>query len=95
MLKQSAEGVIVPIKVIPKSSQSTLVGWESDELKVRLAAVPDKGQANTELIHFMAKFFNISKSQIKLISGQTSRHKRLLIVGMSFQEISIKLGCGC
>ncbi|MDP1607857.1 MAG: DUF167 domain-containing protein [Chlamydiales bacterium] len=67
------------VKVTPKSSKNEIVGWENDELKIRLRAVPEKGKANELLIEFLAKTLHIAKSQIILVSGSTSRHKRLMI----------------
>lgn len=77
------EDLILFIKVIPKSRKSEIVGWENEELKIRIAAPPDKGQANEELIRFLAKSLGIGKSRVKLLSGDTSRHKKILLEGIS------------
>ncbi|MBX9743994.1 MAG: DUF167 domain-containing protein [Chlamydiales bacterium] len=69
----------IHIKVIPKSSKNEIVGWENNELKIRLRGVPEKGKANELLIEFLAKTLQIAKSQITLISGATNRHKRLML----------------
>jgi uncharacterized protein (TIGR00251 family) len=79
MWKETPEGVMIPIKVVPKASRSEIVGWENEELKVRLAAVPEKGEANEELLRFLAKFFGVPKGAVKLIKGETSRHKTVKI----------------
>lgn len=71
--------MILSVKVIPNAHKNQIVGWENGELKVRIAAIPEKGEANDELIAFLAKHFKIRKSSIQLISGATSRHKRLKI----------------
>jgi len=78
-----AEGIVVEVHVIPKASSSEIVGWEGDTLKIRIAAVPDKGKANKELIRFLAKKLKIAKSQISLLKGEKSRHKKLQIIGIS------------
>lgn len=85
--KISNEGVIIAIKVIPKANRNEIIGFENDELKIRLAAVPEKGEANDELIKFLSKQFKVAKSQIELISGKTSRHKRLLMKGMTVEDL--------
>lgn len=71
MFQQTNQGICIKIKVIPKASRSELVDWESDELKIRLAAVPEKGEANTELLRYLANFFGIGKSKIQLIQGRS------------------------
>ena len=78
---------ILAVKVVPKSSKNEIVCWENDTLKIRLKAVPEKGQANEVLIAFLAKTLGIGKSNILLTHGQTSRQKRLRILGMTKEEI--------
>lgn len=87
MLKETPEGIVIPLKIIPKASRNEVLGWENDELKVRIAAVPEKGDANSELIRFLAKILKISKSSITLISGDTSRHKRIRVSGVSLDQL--------
>jgi uncharacterized protein (TIGR00251 family) len=63
----------------PKASKSEIVDWHEDELKVRLAAPPVDGAANTALIEAFAKWCKVRKSAITMLNGQTSRHKHLVI----------------
>jgi uncharacterized protein (TIGR00251 family) len=87
-MKETVDGIVIAIKVIPKASRNEIVGWENSELKVRIAAVPDQGKANEELIAFLAKSFGVSKSNIKLTHGATSRHKRICVSGLTLDDIS-------
>ena len=58
------------IKVIPKSSFNAIVGLLADgTVKIRIAATPEKGRANEELIAFLAEDFGTSKDKVKIISG--------------------------
>ena len=93
MLKETKEGVILPVKVVPRASKNSIAGWENDELKVRLNAVPEKGEANEELIAFLAKTWKIPKSSLTIHSGETSRHKKLLIRGMDSETLLRKNCC--
>lgn len=72
--------MILNIKVTPNSSRSRIVGKFLDEknqkyLKINLAAIPEDGKANKELIKFLSKLLKIPKSKIKIIRGETSRMK--------------------
>ncbi len=70
----------VEVKVIPRSSKSCVDEViEDGVLKVKLRAVPEKGRANEELIAVLAEHFNVPKSSVELISGETSRRKRVRI----------------
>lgn len=82
MWKATPDGVLLPIKLVPKSSRNEIVGWEGEELKVRINAVPEKGRANAELLKFLSKSLKIPKSHFALIQGETSRHKLILIKGI-------------
>jgi len=67
------------VKVIPNSGQTEVVEEEDNYLKIKLKASPIKGKANAELIKFLAKKFQISKSQVEIIKGLTSKKKLVRI----------------
>jgi uncharacterized protein len=90
-LKETKEGVILPVKVVPRASKNSITGWKNDELKVRLNAVPEKGEANEELIAFLAKTWKIPKSALSIYSGETSRHKKLLVRGVTADTLLQKI----
>lgn len=80
------------VKVTPKSSKSCIVGWEGDVLKVRLKALPEKGNANKELISFLSKTIKIPQKQISLVHGHKGRQKRLEITGISKEALRERIG---
>ncbi len=65
--------------VRPNSSDNRIVGWQSDRLKIKLKAFPEKGKANKELVSFIAEKLNIPRSNIKIVSGIKSNYKELHI----------------
>ncbi|MFI0435337.1 MAG: DUF167 domain-containing protein [Parachlamydiaceae bacterium] len=91
MFEQTKQGVCFRVNVIVKASQSEMVEWSNDELKIRLAAVPEKGRANGELCCYLAAFFGVGKSNIQLLRGLTSRHKQVCIMGISLEDIQSKV----
>lgn len=82
---------LLTIKIIPKASKNKIVGWENDILKIRIQAVPEKGEANNELIAFLSKILEIPKSHLALVSGKTSRQKKLKFEGISSEVILAKI----
>lgn len=86
-LKETSSGIILPVKVTPKSHRNEILGWENQELKIKIAATPEKGNANDVLLRFLAEYLKISFSSITLIAGATSRHKRICIMSLSFNEV--------
>ena len=91
MLKEVKEGIQVTLKVTPRSGKNIVVGFEGEYLKVRLKAIPEKGNANLALIELLADFFGVAPSRITLIAGQTSRFKRVIISGSSIEELTKRL----
>lgn len=83
----------IKIVVIPKSSQNKKVGFYGDELKIKIMKPPVDNEANEEVIKLCKKFFNVLNSQIKIVLGQTSRHKVLefLVDEIKVKEINKKL----
>lgn len=64
------------VKVIPKSQRTEIVGIMSDgSLKVKVAAVPEKGKANAELCTFLARSLHVPQRNVAVIAGETSQHK--------------------
>ena len=66
-------------KVHPNASNSEIIKYEENVLYVNVAAVPDKGKANTELIRFISKEFKIAKDNIQIVRGTTNTYKILKI----------------
>lgn len=91
VLKPHNDGVILSVRVTPKASKSGISGLIGEELKITLNAPPADGQANKELIKLLSKTFSIPKTQIKIISGQTARSKKILLINADEQTIQIHI----
>ncbi|MBF0677855.1 MAG: DUF167 domain-containing protein [Devosia sp.] len=80
------EGLLVFLRVTPNAGRDSIDGVEirddaSIVLRVRVSAVPDKGKANAAVIALLAKALRLPKSAMTLVSGDTSRHKTILVSG--------------
>lgn len=85
-------GYILRIRVSPNASKCAIVGVFRDVaglqyLKVALVSVPEKGKANQELIKFLAKQLNVSKSSLDIISGETDRYKKIRLSALANAHI--------
>lgn len=74
--------MILTVKVIPRARKNEIAGYENGVLKVRLKAVPEKGQANEELMDFLAEELELPKSSLTLVRGRTGRLKHVKIEGL-------------
>ncbi|MCK9361397.1 DUF167 domain-containing protein [Patescibacteria group bacterium] len=69
---------LLTVRVVPNSSKTEITGWMADgALKIKLAAPPVDGEANRELISYLAKTLKLSKSDVEITNGQTSKKKTL------------------
>ena len=69
----------IQVKVKPNSKQQKIEEDPDGVLVIRLKSPPVDGKANKELIAVLAKKYQVSKSQIKILSGTTSKHKLIQI----------------
>jgi uncharacterized protein (TIGR00251 family) len=80
--------LIFTVRVVPRASKSEIVGEHDGALKVRLAAPPVDGAANEELVKLLAKEFNAAKSDIEILSGQTSKTKQVSISNSTGEKLT-------
>ncbi|MGZ8362535.1 MAG: DUF167 domain-containing protein [Caulobacteraceae bacterium] len=80
------EPLRLSVRVTPRGGRDGIDGWMEDAagrplLKVRVASAATDGQANAALIRLLARRLGVPASAVTLISGATSRVKRLEIAG--------------
>lgn len=82
-LRDTADGaVVLSLHVQPGAKKTEFVGPHGDAMKLRLAAPPVDGKANAALVVFLAGFCDVARSAVTLVSGETSRAKRVRIAGI-------------
>lgn len=72
---------IITVEVKPNSKEVKVEKISDNVFKVRLSATPIDGMANKQLIEILSDYFKVSKSQIEIKSGKTSKTKVLVIYG--------------
>lgn len=73
--------VVLTLHIQPGARKTEVAGLHGEALKIRLAAPPVDGKANAALLAFLAKVCGVSRSAVVLVSGETSRSKRVRIAG--------------
>lgn len=80
--------LIVEIKVVPSSGRLEIKLDKNGGLKCWLKSSPEQGKANSELVKFLAKELGLSQDKVVLMSGQTSRNKRIKIeLAITFDQL--------
>lgn len=80
-------GVIISVRVQPRSSKDEIAGEMDGALKVRLRAPAVEDRANEALVEFLAQLLKRPRSAVRILSGERSRTKRLEISGVTRQQI--------
>jgi uncharacterized protein len=91
MITTASDGIIISVRVVPRAGRSGIAGVRSGALLVRLHAPPVEGAANAELIEVLAEALAVSKRDISIASGATSKQKRVRISGITADRAASRL----
>ena len=79
------------LKVVPGASRDRIVGEHGDALKVAVTKPPEDGAANEAVEKFLREQLDLSRRDICLISGFTSRDKVIRITGLTREQLTARL----
>jgi uncharacterized protein (TIGR00251 family) len=84
--RYSPAGISVSVRVTPRGGRDDIDGIEQlangrSVVKVRVRAIAEGGEANRAVTELLAKALGVSKSQVRLTSGATSRIKQVVVDG--------------
>lgn len=92
MLDTTSDGaVVLDVHVQPGGSRDEVVGRHGDALKVKVSAPPEGGKANAAVCRLLAEAFDVAKSSVEVVSGTTSRRKRVRLEGIEPAEAAARL----
>jgi uncharacterized protein (TIGR00251 family) len=81
------EGIVLNLHIQPRASKNEVCGVQDNALKIRLTSPPVDGAANKLCREFLADLFHVPKSAVEIISGETSRHKRVRIANRDTERL--------
>jgi len=76
--------ILLEIKAVPGASKTELAGIKDGRLRIRIAAAPEDGKANAELLRLLSRALGCPRRDLRLISGEKSR----------FKAVALPLECG-
>lgn len=86
MIKQTADGIIINIKISPNSKKNEIIK-DGEIIKIKISAQPVDGKANKALIEFLSKTYKIPKTSIKILKGDSSKEKTILFLTKDDEKI--------
>jgi len=87
-----ATGVLLRVRVQPRARTERLEGVHGTQLRVRLTAPPVDGAANQACLALIAKTLGLSRTQVRLHTGEKSRDKVLHVTGVTSTQVATALG---
>lgn len=86
-MRQTATGIVLWVRVTPRSSRNAIEGERQGTLRIRLTAAPIDDQANDSLRRLLAERLNVRASAVRIVAGQKSRTKRVEIAGITRAQL--------
>lgn len=90
-LEPHTEGSILPVRAHAGARRNEASGEHDGALRVAVTQAPEKGKANKAIAALLAKSLDVRKSDVELLSGETSSQKRFLIRGLAVEELQSRL----
>jgi len=94
-LRASPGGVLLAIKLTPRASANEIGEPLGDELRIKVTAPPVDAAANEALIRLLAKKLDCPRNKVELTRGQTSRHKTVMLWGLTAEMVLKQLAEDC
>ncbi|MGH7391872.1 MAG: DUF167 domain-containing protein [Candidatus Rokuibacteriota bacterium] len=91
MGRTASDGARVAVRVQPRASRDEVLGWRDGVLRVRVTAPPVEGAANGAVVALVAGALGVKPSAVRLIRGQTGRHKLVSVAGLTDDEVRARL----
>lgn len=85
------DAVVLHVHIQPAAGRTAVVGRHGTALKMRVAAPPVGGRANTACADLLAETFGLTPAQVELVGGASSRAKQFKLSGVDVEEFRIRL----
>lgn len=89
-LEPHADGVILPVRAHPGARKNAITGEHNGALKVSVTQAPENGKANQAIIELLCRVLDLKRSQLELLSGETSGQKRFLVRGIGLPDLQAR-----
>lgn len=91
VIQSTSMGILIDVRVIPRSGRSGIAGVRDGALLVRLNAPPVEGAANAELVAVIADALSVPKRAVAIVAGERARQKRVRVEGVSVADATAAL----
>jgi uncharacterized protein YggU (UPF0235/DUF167 family) len=79
------------VRVVPGARRSEVVGRVGEAWKLRVAAPPERGRANDELVTLLARTLDVPRSSVRVARGHTTGQKLVEVERLTREEAERRL----
>jgi uncharacterized protein (TIGR00251 family) len=91
-LHDGKKGAAIAVRVTTRASKNQIIGALSEgTIKIHVTASPAEGQANDELVSFLADVLEVEESRIEVVAGETGRDKLISVLDMDAETLHKKI----
>jgi uncharacterized protein (TIGR00251 family) len=95
-LVPARDGLKLAVRLTPRAKADRLLGVAATAegrrvVRASVTAPPEDGRANEALLQLLARVWRLSRRDLAIVAGATSRHKTVSVVGDP-QHLSGRLG---
>jgi uncharacterized protein len=91
LVADGRDGALLRVRVRPRSARRGVLGVAAGALVIGVGAAPEKGRATEEAVRALARWLDVAPSRLAVVSGASSRTKRIAIRGMSAAEVRARV----
>jgi uncharacterized protein len=85
------QGCVLRVRAHPRARKNGLLGERAGALRVAVSTPPERGKANVSLARVLAESLGCKAANVQLLSGETSREKRFLVIGLTPEALRERL----
>jgi uncharacterized protein YggU (UPF0235/DUF167 family) len=90
-LRATREGAAFTVVCRPGAAATRARGTVGDALRLDVAAPPEKGRANAEVLRYLARALGVPASVLRISAGASGREKSIRVLGKTCAEIEAPL----
>lgn len=87
-ITDASRGAAFTVKIVPKANKTEVVGvLEDGTIKIRLVSPPVEGQANEELVNFLAELLGVKLGDVEIVAGLDGRQKLISVINVQAADV--------
>ncbi len=90
-LTQQGGGTVFRVRVQPGAMRTRVVGEYGGALKISVVEPPEKGKANKAVCELLAESLGVTRRQVEVIAGETSRDKVVRVNGLILTALRVRM----